>query len=139
MNALYSIERKPDGSLPRMTAHQRKHANHIIRSYCSNYDDGSCILLDESPCPQILTKSLICRFFRYVLLEDQKGLLFKAEIFKRDTLKICSVCGSKYQSVGNRAKYCETCKKHIHLKQKAESKRKRERKRTPPVADKASL
>ena len=125
MNALYSIERKPDGSLPRLTAHQRKHVNHIIKGYCSNYDDGSCMLLDVSPCPQTITKSVICRFFCHVLLEDQQGLLLKAEIFKKDTLKICSVCGSKYQSVGNRAKYCETCKRNIHRKQKADSKRRR--------------
>ena len=125
MKALNPIEGKPDGSLPRLTAHQRKYANFIIRSYCSNYDDGSCILLDENQCPQMMTKSVICRFFRYVLLEDPQGLLLKAEIFNRDTLKICSVCGSKYQSVGNRAKYCETCKRNIHRKQKAESKRKR--------------
>jgi len=125
IKALNPIERKPAGSLPRLTTHQRKHANHIIRSYCSNYDDGSCILLNESPCPQIMTKSVICRFFRYVLLEELQGLLLKAEIFNRDILKICSVCGSKYQSIGNRAKYCETCKRNIHRKQKAESKRRK--------------
>ena len=125
MCVLTPVMRKSNGTLPRLTAQQQYLANRIIRSCCSNYDDGRCLLLDENSCPQMITKSVICRFFCHVLLEDQQGLLLKAEIFKRDVLKVCSVCGSKYQSAGNRAKYCDTCKRNIHRKQKADSKRRR--------------
>ena len=138
MYDLTPVKRKPDGIPPRLTTQQQYHANSIIKNCCSNYDDGSCLLLDDSQCPQMITKSVICRFFRYVLLEDQQGLLLKAEIFNSDLLKICSICGRKYQSVGNRAKYCIACKRNIHRKQKADCKR-RERKRALPVADEASL
>ena len=43
--ALPPIERKPDGSLPRMTPKQRQAAIQLIRNICCNYDDGNCILL----------------------------------------------------------------------------------------------
>ena len=122
---LTPVMRKSNGTLPRLTAQQQYLANRIIRSCCSNYDDGRCLLLDENSCPQMITKSVICRFFRHVLLEDQQGQLLKVEIFNRNTLKTCFICGSKYQSVGNRAKYCEICKRIIHRKQKTESKRKK--------------
>ena len=41
------IERKPDGSLYRMTPAQRKHANALIRRECCCYEDGNCMLLDN--------------------------------------------------------------------------------------------
>ena len=41
------IERKPDGSLYRMTPAQRKQANALIRRECCNYEDGNCMLLDD--------------------------------------------------------------------------------------------
>ena len=44
---LQPIERRPDGSLPRMTPGQRKRANALIRATCCNYDNGNCILLDD--------------------------------------------------------------------------------------------
>ena len=37
------IERKPDGSLYRMTPAQRKQANALIRRECCCYEDGNCI------------------------------------------------------------------------------------------------
>ena len=39
------IERKPDGSLYRMTPAQRKQANALIRRECCCYEDGNCMLL----------------------------------------------------------------------------------------------
>lgn len=44
---LLPIERGPGGSLPRMTAAQRKRANALIRNTCCNYESGLCLLLDE--------------------------------------------------------------------------------------------
>lgn len=39
---LQPIERGPGGSLPRMTAAQRKRANALIRNTCCNYESGHC-------------------------------------------------------------------------------------------------
>ena len=41
------IERKPDGSLYRMTPAQRKQANALIRRECCNFENGNCIALDD--------------------------------------------------------------------------------------------
>ena len=49
------IERRPDGTLCRMTPAQRKQANALIRRECCNYEDGNCMLLDDGDahtCPQ---------------------------------------------------------------------------------------
>ena len=45
------IERKPDGSLYRMTPAQRKQANALIRRECCCYEDGNCMLLDDGDTP----------------------------------------------------------------------------------------
>ena len=87
------IERKPDGSLYRMTPTQRKQANALIRRECCNYEDGNCMLLDDGDtcaCPQ--TASF-------------------------------SVCGGVFVPKSNRAKYCPGCVARVHRRQKTESER----------------
>ena len=115
---LAPIERKPDGSLPRMTPQQKQKAVRLIKSICSNYDDENCLLLD-CICPQSISYSVNCKFFRRVLLEDKEGLSLKAEIFRDDTTKRCAVCGKAFQSKSNNAKYCADCAPTIQRKQKA--------------------
>ena len=128
LKALPSIERKPDGSLPRMTPGQRRTAVKLIRKLCSNYDDGNCLLLDDGEscaCVQSISYSVNCKFFRHVLLEDREGQALKAKIFQDDTNKRCAVCGMAFQSKSNSAKYCKGCAPAVHRKQKAISARKR--------------
>ena len=58
---LTPIERKPDGSLYRMTPAQRKQANALIRRKCCNYEDGNCMPLDDGDthtCPQMISFSV---------------------------------------------------------------------------------
>ena len=43
------LERKPDGTLCRMTPAQRKQANALIRRECCCCEDGNCIVLDDGP------------------------------------------------------------------------------------------
>ena len=55
------IERKPDGTLCRMTPAQRKQANALIRRECCCYEDGNCMLLDDGDthtCPQTISFSV---------------------------------------------------------------------------------
>ena len=65
------IERKPDGSLYRMTPAQRKQANALIRRECCNYEDGNCMPLDDGDthtCPQTISFSVCCKWFRWSVL-----------------------------------------------------------------------
>ena len=122
------IERKPDGTLPRMTPGQRREAVRLIRNLCCNYDDGNCLLLDdgeECVCVQSISYSVNCKFFRHVLLEDKQGQPLKVEIFRDDTAKRCTVCGKAFQSASNNAKYCVDCARNVQRKQKAEYIRKK--------------
>ena len=59
------LERRPDGSLYRMTPAQRKQAASLIRRECCCCEDGNCIVLDDGDtctCPQ--TVSFILPQFR---------------------------------------------------------------------------
>ena len=122
-NALVPIERKPDGSLYRMTPAQQRDARKNIRKLCSNCVNGNCIRLDqgeEVPCPQMLSASVCCRFFRNVLLKDPEAGTLEAGIFSSGTKKHCTICGKEFYSAGNRAKYCADCKAGAQRKQQAE-------------------
>ena len=81
------IERKPDGSLYRMTPAQRKQANALIRRECCCYEDGNCMLLDDGDthtCPQTISFSVCCKWFRWSVL-PQIGTL-EAEVFREMAL-----------------------------------------------------
>ena len=122
-NTLAPVERKPDGTLYRMTPTQHREAKKIIRRLCSNFCDGNCIRLDkgeEVPCPQMLSASVCCRFFRHVLLKDPEAGTLEAEIFISGTRKHCAVCGKTFCAKGNRAKYCAACKVVAQRQQQAE-------------------
>ena len=120
------IERKPDGSLYRMTPAQRKQANSLIRRECCCYEDGNCMFLDDGDtctCPQTVSFSVCCKWFRWSVL-PQIGTL-EAEIFRDKDLKRCAVCGGVFVPKSNRAKYCPGCAARVHRRQKTESERKR--------------
>ena len=123
---LTPIERKPDGSLYRMTPAQRKQANALIRRECCCYEDGNCLLLDDGDthtCPQTISFSVCCKWFRWSVLPLDGTL--EAEIFRDKDLKRCAVCGGVFVPKSNRAKYCPGCAARVHRRQKTESERKR--------------
>ena len=77
------IERKPDGSLYRMTPAQRKQTNALIRRECCCYEGGDCIALDDGDshtCPQTVSFSVCCKWFRWAVLPLDGTL--EAEIFQ---------------------------------------------------------
>ncbi|MDL2235332.1 cysteine-rich VLP domain-containing protein, partial [Christensenellaceae bacterium OttesenSCG-928-L17] len=81
---LPDIERKSDDSLLRMTPRQRAQANALIRRECSYYDDGNCLYLDQGEevvCPQSISYSVCCKFFRHIVLEGKEGKTLKAALF----------------------------------------------------------
>ena len=123
---LQPIERGPGGSLSRMTATQRKRANALIRNTCCNYDNGNCLLLDDGDnctCPQTISYSVCCIWFRRAVL-PQDGAL-EAEIFHSGSVKRCAECGTAFVPRSNRAKYCAACAAKVHRRQKNASDKKR--------------
>ena len=120
------LERRPDGSLYRMTPAQRKQAASLIRRECCCCEDGNCMFLDDGDtcaCPQTASFSVCCKWFRWVVLPLDGTL--EAEIFRDKDLKRCAVCGRVFVPKTNRAKYCPDCAARVHRRQKTESERKR--------------
>lgn len=112
------LERRPDGSLYRMTPMQRKQANALIRRECCNCEGGDCIALDggdSHTCPQIISFSVCCKWFRWSVLPQDRTL--EAEIFRGKDLKRCEVCGGVFVPKSNRAKYCPDCAARVHRRQ----------------------
>ena len=125
---LPEIERTPGGGLPRMAPAQRRRANALIRKTCCNYENGNCLLLDdgeECVCPQTISYSVCCKWFRWAVLPQDKAL--EAEIFRSASVKRCAECGATFVPRSNRAKYCEACAERVHRRQKNASDRKRRR------------
>ena len=91
LKKLPPLERKPDGSLHRMTPAQRKRANALIRRECCSYDSGNCIVLDDGDtciCPQTISFSVCCKHFRWAVLPLDRTL--EAEIFRdKDAKRYC--------------------------------------------------
>ena len=123
---LPEIERTPGGGLPRMTPAQRRWANALIRKTCCNYENGNCLLLDdgeECTCPQAISFSVCCKWFRWAVLPQDRAL--EAEIFHSSSVKRCAECGAAFVPRSNRAKYCRECAARVHRRQKNDSDRKR--------------
>lgn len=107
-----------------MSEKQAKSARALIKEICCNYDNatGGCLLLDRGEvvqCPQMIARSVICKYFRDVLLEDKRSRALKAEIFNLDHRKVCAACGGHFQAISNRAKYCAECAKKVKNNQTA--------------------
>ena len=115
------IERLPDGTLFRLTPGQARSVRCLTKR-CCNFLDGDCLLLD-GVCPQYISRSLLCRWFRRAVLPRQPKL--EQAILSPKELRRCEVCGRGFLTHFGRAKYCRDCAAKVHRKQKAESARKR--------------
>ena len=110
--------------IPHMTYQQYRTARRLVHS-CCNYDCGNCLLLDdgeECVCPQSITYSLICKWFRAAVLPLDAGLC--AALLHRDCMKPCAICGGYYVPKSNRAKYCPACAESMKRIKATERKRK---------------
>ena len=109
----------------RLTPSQRSRCNRLIKRLCANFDDGNCLLLDDGEsciCPQTISYSLLCRWFRAAVLPLDAALC--AEISKsRDEVKRCVECGAVFTPKSNRAKYCPDCAARVRRKKEAERQR----------------
>ena len=71
MHKLDPIERLPDGSLFRLTPGQLRSVRDALRAAACR--SGECLLLD-GVCPQSISRSLLCRWFRRAMLPQQPKL-----------------------------------------------------------------
>ena len=92
-----------------MNYQQYRTARKLVHS-CCNYDSGCCLLLDNGEtcvCPQSITYSLVCRWFRAAVLPLDARLC--ADLLRRADMKQCALCGTAFVRRSNRAKYCPDC------------------------------
>lgn len=96
--------------LPRMTEAQFRKAKKLIRRLCANCDHGNCLLLDDGEvcvCPQLISYSLLCRYFRAAVLPADQELC--AEMMASSALRRCAECGQAFVSEHPNALYCKRC------------------------------
>ena len=108
-----------------MNYQQYRTARRLVHS-CCNYNGGCCLLLDngeECVCPQSITYSLICKWFRTAVL-PLDGVLYAA-LFPQGGMKVCVECRGLFRPGSNRAKYCPECAVAARRKKEAERQRKR--------------
>ena len=114
--------------LPRMNEKQFSRAKKLLRRLCANYDRGNCLLLDDGydfcPCPQLLSNTLLCRYFRAAVLSADRELCEEILSCTSMRMRRCAVCGRPIFRPSNAAKYCMNCAARERRKKDAERKRK---------------
>ena len=106
----------------RMTEAQAKRVYKMAKKECCNCYNGFCVLLD-TPCPQCITRSLICKWFiRAVLPADMP--LYVELTGDREKSKLCVECGEPFVPTGSRSIYCRNCSARIKREKAAARKRK---------------
>lgn len=106
--------------LPKLTARQRTSVNALIKKECCNYFEGNCLLLDDGEancCPQMITYSLWCQYFRRAVL-PLKPKLEESIYYPNKTVIKCTECGKSFVKHSNSHKYCDNCAEVILRRQK---------------------
>ena len=112
-------------AVKRLTPPQSRKVNTLVKRECCNCVDGNCLLLDdgdECVCPQLISYSLLCKWFRIAVLPADK--LLYAELMNTEDKRRCIECGASFASSSNSVKYCPECRKRITRRQAAERMRK---------------
>lgn len=109
-----------------MTEEQLARARRLIRKKCCNYDGGSCLLFDFADCrvcPQWITHSVLCTWFRDAVLPNDKPL--ESELYQTRPAGYCKHCGKPLFQRKKNQKYCDRCA--VLVRREKEAKRQRER------------
>ena len=109
----------------RLYAQDAKDVKSLVRKLCCNYYEGNCLLLDDGEqheCPQCSAGAVVCKWFRDAVLPQNTDLSIR--LTRPDKSKLCSVCGKLFTYRSDNKKYCDTCKRTILRKQKADYQRK---------------
>lgn len=86
----------------RLTYQQYRAVRRLVHD-CCNYQDGNCLLLDdgeECVCPQSISYSLICRWFRAAVLPLDENLC-AALLHRRERKSVsCAAAGTSQNQPG---------------------------------------
>ncbi len=96
------------------------------RAFRRQAETSDMELATTSPCPQLITRTLICKYFRAAVLPSDRALW--AEVMAGRPVKSCRVCGAPVFSPSNAAKYCPACA--ARERRRRDRERKRDRPRT---------
>ena len=113
-----------------LTREELRDMKRLATNMCANFDrEQGCLILDGKCYMSYgvaFTCSAICEYYRRAVLplNLQLKALFSGENIA-EHIKSCAVCGKELYAVGNRAKYCKSCARRVHRRQKNESDRKR--------------
>ena len=92
----------------RLNDAQHRRVKKLTRCHCANNVRGCCLLLDDGEpcvCPQTISYSLLCWYFRNAVLPAEKELY--ADIFKQRTYH-CAECGAAFVPNSNRETHRQT-------------------------------
>ena len=97
--------------IPHMTYPQYRAVRRLVHS-CCNHQDGNCLLLDdgeECACPQAISYSLICRWFRAAVLPLDESLC--AALFPPPSVgrRRCRECKRIFVPPRHNTLYCPDC------------------------------
>ena len=98
----------------RMTEKQAREVHKLVRKECCNYMDGMCVALD-CPCPQLITRSLSCKWFHHAVLPGNAPLYVEITGDSIKT-KACAACGQSFVPTGSHSAYYPTCAVKIRRK-----------------------
>ena len=71
--------------IKRLSSRQSRKVNTLVKKECCNCENGNCILLDDGDtcvCPQLISYSLLCKWFRIAVLPLDK--LLYAELYQTE-------------------------------------------------------
>ena len=88
--------------IKRLSPRQSRRVNALVKKECCNCDGGNCLLLDDGDtcvCPQLISYSLLCKWFRIAVLPADK--LLYAELNQTEDRKKCTECGASFVSTSN--------------------------------------
>ena len=74
--------------IKRLSPRQSRKVNTLVKKECCNCENGNCILLDDGDtcvCPQLISYSLLCKWFRIAVLPLDK--LLYAELYQTEDRK----------------------------------------------------
>lgn len=110
----------------RMNENQFNQAKKLIRKNCCNFSQGNCLNLDNGEscgCAQMLTRTVVCKWFREAVLPMDEKL--HSELVIPKVGKFCKTCGKPLCSRNGNIKYCSKCAYEQKKKRDADRKRKR--------------
>ena len=113
--------------IPHMTYQQYRTARRLVHS-CCNYDCGNCLLLDngeECVCPQSITYSLVCKWFRAAVLPLDAGLCLALFPPPSGRQRRCRECGRLFVPPRHNTLYCSICAANRAKRSKREWARKK--------------